>query len=691
MRKGYIAILLMIIIVLSACTKPETITIPECQWEFTQTMGEQIPVASFEAPQSTVIGNTDNFINICKPLEVNPLFLKDSKIKSHHLIFEFDSIYPIERIEFTNYVGEKANSIEKISIEASINGTSFQGIISDYKLDEETSNIDLKNRSARKIRISFRSLEKMTFGIQDIKFFLGEGLIVKEDHEWTDAFLRYEHWTGADGIFSFNMNGNDAIGASAAKTGFIFSDTFTGPVNPFNGLRNSNRMINNSVGYYNGSSNIKEGMSFDYRLNEQGQSVSAFLPNSYIGYKANNLLDNDGLSIYQDKMGLLTNEANGIMWLSPVKNENFIKLDFYESQSIANLYLWNYNGNPLYGVKKFSLSYSVDHINWIDAGEYLLDKASGNADEPYTKAVTLNIDARYLKIKIIETYDFNQVGLGKILLTNSNNQALFASISASGYDDTISGNEISSRLWLQDGVVIGDYLYIFPILVKDESTLFKVTRVGLIKVPIVNELFDFENAIYLDSPLQSRSDDGGIIYYGAGLMNHTAHDGYLYIYGYKDLHGRHLTVARVKAEDIENFNRWTYFDGVGWSHNINDSYPLIDKVSPELSVTYLESGMFSGKYMLVVTENSISGRVSYALSDTPYGPFSDYTLLYEATEYTYLKGAFGYNAKMHPHLSQEGNYLISYNVNTHSLSALQNVNIYRPRFIRVIEVKKQGE
>ncbi|PKK96169.1 MAG: hypothetical protein CVV58_07755, partial [Tenericutes bacterium HGW-Tenericutes-3] len=111
-------------------------------------------------------------------------------------------------------------------------------------------------------------------------------------------------------------------------------------------------------------------------------------------------------------------------------------------------------------------------------------------------------------------------------------------------------------------------------------------------------------------------------------------------------------------------------------------------VSAELSVSYIDSGMFAQKYMLVVMENTTSGKISYSLSDTPFGPFEPYVQIYQTTEASYLRSAFTYNAKMHPNLSEPGNYLISYNVNTTAVGALSDANIYYPRFIRIIEVKK---
>lgn len=280
------------------------------------------------------------------------------------------------------------------------------------------------------------------------------------------------------------------------------------------------------------------------------------------------------------------------------------------------------------------------------------------------------------------------VGLGKIMIFSSDEEFLFGEATSPNQVAALHLNENSSRLWLQDGVVVNNHLYIFPILVKDDASIFKVHNVGLIKAPIVSERIDYQHATYLNTPLQVKTPDGGTIFFGAGLMNNINNDGYIYIYGYKDLQGRHLVVGRFLPNDIENFNEWEYFDGTSFQSDINQVQGLISKVSAELSVTYMESGMFEGKYMLVVMEDTTSGKISYSLSDTPYGPFSDYTQIYQTSEHTYLRAAFTYNAKLHPSLSEPGSYLISYNVNTTLVGALSDANIYYPRFIRLIEVKK---
>ncbi len=708
--------LLLLSLMLESCNGTYTTTVAttavqinDCHYDFQYYAGEAIPISNIVIDNANVLGNLENFINVCKDNSENPIVLTGNKLKSYTIEFLFDNIYPLKDVEITNFLANQADSLKTINIDVSSNGVSYDRIKNNVVLsnDNNMDNIlDLNGISAKSVKITFMGDKGVgnyggdEFGLNDVRFHLGSGLIVQDATDWDSAFLRYDGWTGADGIFSFNLtNGDDYVGAQANTTGFIFSDTFVGSVYPNNDLRHNYKMINNSLGYYDGNQDISQGMSFDYKtgLNDVPQSV--FTPDKLVGYTANNLINGYGLNVYDSKEALLDNEAPGIMWLSQTFNNEEVNFDLEKSVDLGNIDLWNYNEDVLKGVKDFELDTSLDGVNWTSVDTYTLDKASGNINEPYNKEIDLTgITARYLKLKILSSYEDNpsQVGLGKVMIFDDNNNYMFAKVTASSTDPTLVGNELTARLWLQDGVVIGNYFYDFPITVKDDDSAFKIYDVSMIKVPIVNERLDYDHAKYLDTPLQSSTNDGGTIYYGAGVMNMSASggypdsDGYVYIYGYKDLNGdRSLTVARTKPENIANFNDWEYYNGSGWSSEINDSIGIKSGVSAELSVTYMSDGMFKGKYMLVVMENTLSGKVSYALSDTPYGPFSDYKLLYQTTEASQFTSAYTYNAKMHPSLSEPGNYLISYNVNSFSSSALTNVNVYHPRFIRVIEVKNR--
>lgn len=690
MRKGLCLLVVSLLLSIFGCIE-KTDQIPYCEWGFHERMLERIPIQSIIAPKSTLVGNSESFVHPCKPTDSYAIGIKDGTTKSHQIVLELDASYPIRTLTIAPLVEDRFSAIPSVSIDLSINGLKYTRHTTNREMTHGGAVIELNDANARYIRLVFASNIGTVYGLQDIILSLGNGLIVREESEWSNAFLRTSGWTGADGIFSFNLNGDDRIGAINPLTAFVFSDTFVGNVNPFNYLRLGNKMINNSIGYYDGSIPIKDGMSFAYRTNF-GVPESAFLPTEYVGFQPGNLFDSEGLSHSNDINATISNQSEGVVWRSASRNNVTLTIDLLHPESLGSLTIWNDNGNPANGVKDATLTVSLDGQSWETVGSIRLTEASGLQNQPSSGSYTFSATtARYLRLTLQTNYGGDVFGLGKLFLRSADDDPLYGTITSTSTDMSVVGNEGSSRLWLQDGLVHGSYLYLFPLLVKDDGAIFKVTRVGLIKASIESGRIQYEQSVSASTPLLAKTKTGSVITLGAGIMDHRDIDGYVYVYGYLDQPGRKLTVARVKPDEIENFNRWTYFDGQGWVRDITASAGLLDGVSPELSVTRLEEGQFAGSYLLVAMEGTTSGRVSYALSESPWGPFSEFRLLYETYESTYLDKAFTYNAKLHAHLSQPGQYLISYNVNTTKFSALVDARIYYPRFILVTEVKPSQE
>jgi len=662
-------------------TEPDIL---DCQYSFSETYGQGVPIQTIDVLTSKVLSNTNNFK--CVDDREYPLIISDSSIKTHQITLEFNAIYPIESLLIENYQGDDAYSINEISVEVSIDGYRYNRVINNQALTQGENLLDIGDAMTKKIKLIFEDTGE-SVGIQDIKAILGDGYIIKEETELSNRFLKNNGWTGADGIFTFDMDhGGDQIGQDHGYTGFIFSDTFIGNVND-DYRRTDFDFVNNSFGYLN---HVDDTLSFEWDESEE-EPKSVLIPDAYTGSRARNLLDGDGLTITNSPSALLTNLNEGTMWLSNQLDAEII-VDLKNTYDLGSIYLWNYNANADYGVKSFDLYISENGIDYDKVSTYDLNQASGNDLEAYTKEISLNSQsAQYIKIVITDTYSDSLVGLGKIRLFSSDGQPLFGEISASNEVTDQTSVEESSRLWIQDGLVINDKLYVFPILVKDFSTYFKVHNVGLIEMDIVDHKFDYANAKYMNTPLMAQTSDGGIIYFGAGVMDNRDIDGFIYVYGYKDLNGRQLIVSRVTEEDFLNFNEWTYYNGVDWTKEIDQVAPIKDGVSAELSVTYIESGLFENKYVLVAMENTNSGKVVYSVSDTPYGEFSDFVKIYETTVNEDFNNVFSYNAKLHPNLSSENKLIISYNVNSTNLSAFVNAKIYYPRFISITAVKHEGE
>ena len=72
-------------------------------------------------------------------------------------------------------------------------------------------------------------------------------------------------------------------------------------------------------------------------------------------------------------------------------------------------------------------------------------------------------------------------------------------------------------------------------------------------------------------------------------------------------------------------------------------------------------------------KDTLSGFVAYRVGDSPVGPSGEIIPVYYTPEKDQSKNIITYNAKAHPHLSQDGELLISYNVNSTDWNALDDV------------------
>lgn len=242
--------------------------------------------------------------------------------------------------------------------------------------------------------------------------------------------------------------------------------------------------------------------------------------------------------------------------------------------------------------------------------------------------------------------------------------------------------------WLQDGAVIGDRFYLFPIRMKPFNNFFAVDGVAIISGPVQRNN-PLANVSQIETPFFYQPTDGrGEIYFGAAVMVNTdgagspSPDGYVYVYGTQnDPLNKKLVVARILPGQIEELDRWRFWDGADWVTNIKDSAAVTDRVSSELSVTPVGNG----KYVLVFQVDTIGPDIGIKVGDSPVGPWGPLHRIYTTPEAALDPEIYTYNAKAHPHLSKPGELLISYNVNTLDFfDHFRYADIYRPRFIRLI-------
>lgn len=245
--------------------------------------------------------------------------------------------------------------------------------------------------------------------------------------------------------------------------------------------------------------------------------------------------------------------------------------------------------------------------------------------------------------------------------------------------------------WLGDGFVNqskNNDVYIFSYRIKnisDKAFGFKEMGNNLIVIPS-GSIPAFNQNRQIDIPFFRGMEVASVGTFGCAVLVNTKSagvengDGYVYIYGIRGAE-KEIYVGRVYPEDIENFNKWTFWNGNDFTENVSDIKPLFKDASNELSVSTLPNG----KYVFVY-QRSFNGKICFRLADSPVGPFNDYEDIYDpAPLIKDHKDYFSYNAKAHPVLSQPNELVISYHVNSFNFfeDIKKDPHLYRPNFIKL--------
>lgn len=246
-------------------------------------------------------------------------------------------------------------------------------------------------------------------------------------------------------------------------------------------------------------------------------------------------------------------------------------------------------------------------------------------------------------------------------------------------------NIVDGRYWLQDGIRIGNKIWISAILVGEA---WKPSRIDALTIELDSEgRPDFSTArVDTNAPLSIRTDSN-LLDLGIAICD-DAQDGFIYVYGYVDRltqrSRKDLVVARVPCESFEDYSRWQYYDGKSWTDDPNAlldyEATLLYDVSTELSFSKISSGKNKGKYLIVYTPHTIGSQVAYRIADSPVGPFCKENLFYNSPIPQELPGVKCYNAKAHPVFATPNAILVSYNTNRLGELA-HSPDEYRPRFL----------
>ncbi len=171
---------------------------------------------------------------------------------------------------------------------------------------------------------------------------------------------------------------------------------------------------------------------------------------------------------------------------------------------------------------------------------------------------------------------------------------------------------------------------------------------------------------------------------------------YIYLYGMKpDWIIFRPLVARVSLnKDVGSVSAWEFFNGTGWSSDVNAATQLMGDpshyVSPSYSVIKLQEKYYMISQDIGFLTCGLGREINLWESTSPQGPFTNKKLLYTIEDKYRGEYMITYNATAHPEFIKNNELLISYNVNGACTSYCENAfvdrynaDLYRPKFIRV--------
>ena len=247
--------------------------------------------------------------------------------------------------------------------------------------------------------------------------------------------------------------------------------------------------------------------------------------------------------------------------------------------------------------------------------------------------------------------------------------------------------------WMGDGFVNAEMdstLYIVAYPVKDTIIPgsffeFEQTGVNLIAIPKGSKP-PFKEQRQLETPFFFPLENWNKVTMGSGILVNTEWagapkpDGYIYIMGVGGTN-QGLVLARVKPKEFEQFEKWEFAKGAGWTTNYLETKPVTRFVSNEMSL----SPMPDGRFILAHQYFGMEQDVAVQIAKNPAGPYFPVRKVWHCREWESDLDYFSYNAKGFPHLSKPGELLIAYNVNSMDFwnDIPKEPRLCRPRFFRL--------
>lgn len=220
--------------------------------------------------------------------------------------------------------------------------------------------------------------------------------------------------------------------------------------------------------------------------------------------------------------------------------------------------------------------------------------------------------------------------------------------------------------WLEDGILINDTLYIYALKMNNDifsNNIFEIKGLDLIKVSLPFS----DNPTY--KTIEINEDNKYI--FGTSIIKI---DNYFYVYGYiNDNNDKKLILSRTK--DLVNSDFEYLNVNNQWSKNLTNIKIIKEHFASEFKFVKI------GDYFYCAYTKYSVGNTIYLMRSKSLTDSFEEIRIYECPEHH--DSIITYNAKIQLALTNTYQMVISYNVNTLVNSEHENMDIYRPRFIKI--------
>jgi len=152
---------------------------------------------------------------------------------------------------------------------------------------------------------------------------------------------------------------------------------------------------------------------------------------------------------------------------------------------------------------------------------------------------------------------------------------------------------------------------------------------------------------------------------------------YTYIYGRKNGPNNVANAHIARAATGELNGPWEFYDGSGWTTDASaSSWITFQAVSQQYAAF-----KYQDKYVMLTQQIWLGTKIYTLTADAPEGPWENLTEIYNTP--LPFPDMFTYNAWAHPQFNEQNKLLVSYNSNGDFWEIFNNVELYRPTFIRV--------